>query len=351
MTQMNAALFYAPQDVRFERVPIPEPAPGEVLVKVRAALTCGTDIKTYQRGHPAIIKKVPSTFGHEFSGEVVRVGEGVAHFEPGTRVTCCNAAPCNKCFYCINGQHNLCDDLLVLNGAYAEYIVVPRRLVNINLLPIPDHLSYQEAALSEPLGTAVHALRLTPVAQADTLAVIGTGPLGLMIVRLATLKGARVVAIGKGEERLATARAFGAAETIDITSYSDVDERITAARELTDDNLGFDVVVEAVGLPAAWEEALRLVRKGGRVTFFGGCKSGTSIKLDTVQLHYDELQLLGVFHQTPDDYRRALHLLSARLVDGRKFVKETVPLSHLLEAFTWVKELKAIKYAIDPKSM
>ncbi len=351
MTQMNAALFYAPQDVRFERVPIPEPAPGEVLVKVRAALTCGTDIKTYQRGHPAIIKKVPSTFGHEFSGEVVRVGKGVTQFEPGTRVACCNAAPCNKCFYCIKGQHNLCDDLLVLNGAYAEYIVVPRRLVNINLLPIPDHLSYQEAALSEPLGTAVHALRLTPVAQADTLAVIGTGPLGLMIVRLATLKGARVVAIGKGEERLATARAFGAAETIDITSYSDVDERITAARELTDDSLGFDVVVEAVGLPAAWEEALRLVRKGGRVTFFGGCKSGTSIKLDTVQLHYDELQLLGVFHQTPDDYRRALHMLSARLVDGRKFVKETVPLSHLLEAFTWVKELKAIKYAIDPKSM
>lgn len=351
MTRMNAALFYAPGDVRFERIPIPDPAPGEVLVKVRAALTCGTDIKTYQRGHPAIIKKVPSTFGHEFSGEVVKVGQGVTRFVTGMRVACCNAAPCQLCFFCKNGQHNLCDDLLILNGAYAEYIVVPKRLVALNLLEIPQQLSYQEAALAEPLGTALHALRLTEIAQADTVAVIGTGPLGLMIARLAFLRGARVVAFGKGTERLKTAAAFGAAEVIDITDSPKVETRIAAARDLTDGKRGFDVVIEAVGQPAAWEEALGLVRKGGQITFFGGCKSGTTLTIDTVQLHYDELVLRGVFHQTPDDFRRALQMLASRQVDGRHLVQETVPLSQLLDAFKWVKSLKAVKYAIDPESM
>lgn len=348
---MNAAMFYGPGDVRFERVLLPKPGPGEVLVKVRVALTCGTDIKTYQRGHPAIIKRVPSTFGHEFSGDVVEVGDGVTGFRPGMRVACCNSAPCQKCFYCKNGQQNLCDDLTVLNGAYAEYIVVPRRLVDFSLLEIPDHLSYEEAALSEPLGTAVHAIRLTPVRQGDTVAVIGSGPLGLMITRLAYLQGARVILLGKGEERLNKAREFGASEIVDVSRCDSTDDQVRKALSLTDAGRGADVVIEAVGQPEAWQEALRLVRKGGAVTFFGGCKSGTTVTVDTVQLHYSELTLLGVFHQTPGDFRRSLELLSTRLVDGREFVKETVPLSRLLDAFKWVKELKAIKYAINPAVM
>lgn len=351
MPSMNAAMFYGPGKVRFEKVEVPEPGKGEVLVKVRAALTCGTDIKTYQRGHPAIIKQIPSTFGHEFSGDIVKLGPGVSRFTPGMRVACCNAAPCQKCFYCKNNQQNLCDDLLILNGAYAEYIVVPRRLVELNLLEIPEQLSYQEAALAEPLGTAIHAVRLTGIKQGDTVAVIGAGPLGLMITRLAALQGSKVILLGKGSERLAKARNFGAAEIVDIAACGSIDEQVAQARLLTGEGRGADVVIEAVGKPEAWEEALRLVRKGGTVTFFGGCKSGTTVAIDTVQMHYDELKLLGVFHQTPDDFRRSLELLSQRLVDGREFVKETVSLSRLLEAFDQVKGLEAIKYAVDPTEM
>jgi L-iditol 2-dehydrogenase len=348
MALMNAALFYGPGDVRFERIEVPRPGPGEVLVKVEAALTCGTDIKTYQRGHPKMIKRVPSTFGHEFSGSIVEVGEGVTKFKPGMRVASCNAAPCQECFYCKTNRQNLCENLVILNGAYAEYIVVPEPIVKYNLLEIPDHMSYQEAALAEPLGTAIHAMDETNIKQGDTVVVIGSGPMGLMLSRLAHLRGARVILLGKGKERLEKAKKFGVNEVIDITQ---VEDKVKAARELTEMQRGADVVIEAVGKPEAWEEAIQIAGKGATVTFFGGCKSGTTITVDTVLLHYSELKLIGVFHQTPNHFRRSLKMLASRLVDGREFVKETLPLSQLLEAFKKVKALEAIKYAIDPTVM
>ncbi len=351
MTLMNAAMFYAPGDVRFERTEIPQPGPGELLVKVQAALTCGTDIKTYQRGHPKIITKIPSTFGHEFSGEVLEVGQGVTTFEPGMRVVCCNAVPCHECYYCKLGHHNLCENLLILNGAYAEYIVIPALMVKHNTYQLPEWMTYQEAALAEPLGTAVHAVRAAGIQPGDTVAVIGSGPLGLMLTRLAHLQGGRVILAGKGQERLDQAKKFGVNEIIDITAMTEPEDRIQAVRDLTDGRRGVDVVIEAVGKPEAWEEAIQMVRKAGNVIFFGGCKKGTTITVDTVLMHYSELKLIGVFHQTPDDFKRSFDLLAARLVDGRDFVKETLPLSQLIEAFNKVKALEAIKYAIDPTVM
>jgi L-iditol 2-dehydrogenase len=348
MALMNAALFYGPGDVRFERTEVPKPGPGEVLVKVGATLTCGTDIKTYQRGHPVMITKVPSTFGHEYSGTVVEAGKGVTRFRPGMRVVSCNAAPCQECFYCKKNLQNLCENLVILNGSYAEYIVVPPALVKFQLLEVPDHLSFEEAALAEPLGTAVHAIEETGIKQGDTAVVLGSGPLGLMLCRLAHLQGARVILLGKGDERLALAREFGVNEVVDITK---ADDKVRAARELTPGQRGADIVIEAVGQPQAWEEAIEIAGKAATITFHGGCKSGTTITVDTKLLHYSELKLVGVFHQTPNHFRRSLNLLSSRLVDGRRFVKETLPLSQLLEAFTRVKSLEAIKYAIDPTVM
>jgi L-iditol 2-dehydrogenase len=351
MSKMNAAMFYAPMDVRFERTEVPQPGPGELLVRVRAALTCGTDIKTYQRGHPVIIPSTPSTFGHEYSGEVVEVGQGVLDFETGDRVTACNAVPCFKCYYCKKGLNNLCEDLLIVNGAYAENIVIPGRMAQHNTFKLPDHLTYEEAALSEPLGTAVHAVRAAGIEPGDNVAVVGSGPLGLMLARLAHLRGARVILSGKGEERLKLAGEFGVNEVIDIQEVERPEDRIQAVKELTPGGRGVDVVIEAVGQPAAWEESIQMARKAGNVVFFGGCKSGTTITVDTRSLHYGELSLIGVFHQTPDDYQRSCALLSSRLVDGRQFVKQTLPLSQLIEAFERVKALEAIKYAIDPTVM
>ncbi|NMB62284.1 MAG: alcohol dehydrogenase catalytic domain-containing protein [Chloroflexi bacterium] len=351
MGKMNAALFYGPMDVRFEQIEIPRPAPGELLVKVGAALTCGTDIKTYERGHPTIIKTIPSTFGHEFSGEVVEIGEGVKDFKVGSRVATCNAVPCMECFYCRRGMFNLCEDLLILNGAYAEYIAIPARLVKYNVYKLPAGMTYEEAAVSEPLGTALHSIRSINIIPGDTVVVLGSGPLGLMLSRLAVLQGGRVILSGEiTEERKKVANAYGVTDFIDIRELK-LEERIQYVKEITDGKRGADVAIEAVGFPQAWEEAMQLVRKHGTVLFHGGCKSGSTVTLDTTTMHYAELTLYGRYHQTPDDYRRAFNLLKYRLVDGRKLITETLPLSQLLEAFGKVRKFEGIKFAIDPSKM
>ena len=352
MSKMNAALFYAPQDVRFERIDIPQAGEGELLVKIGAALTCGTDIKTYERGHPVIIKSVPSTFGHEFSGQVVAVGKGVNHFKEGDRVVTCNAAPCGECYYCKIGHRNLCEDLLILNGAYAEYIVIPERLVRVNTYKLPDHITYQEAAISEPLGTALHCIKHAGIRQGDNVVVLGSGPLGLMLCRLAHLQGARVILSGEiTAERKSVAEKFGVNEFIDILSAKESEQRIQMVKDLTTAGQGVDVAIEATGFPQAWEEAIQMVRKAGTVVFHGGCKAGTSIPLDTHAMHYFEHKLIGVFHQDPDDYRRSVHMLTSRLVDGRLFVSDTLPLNELFTAFQKVRSFEGIKFAIDPSRM
>ena len=348
MTLMNAALLYAPGDLRFERIPVPRPGPNEVLVKVQSALTCATDIKTYQRGHPKMITSYPSTFGHEFSGDIVEVGADVKRFKVGMRVVCCNAVPCHECYFCKLGHHNLCEDLLVLNGSYAEYIVIPERMVRYNLLELPEHMTYQEAALTEPMGTVVHGNYAADIKAGDTVVVLGLGPLGLMHVRLAHLRGARVIAVGKGEERLVKARRFGANEIVDIAT---VDNKVTAVRDMTEGKRGAAVVIEAVGKPEAWADAVQMARYAGSVVFYGGCAKGTTLTVDTGLLHYGELKLIGVFHQTPQDFKRGFDLLANRVVDGRELISDTWPLDRLLDAFDRVKSLQAIKIAVDPTAM
>ena len=352
MAQMNAAMFYAPKDVRFERIEVPSPKAGELLVKVGAALTCGTDIKTYERGHPTIIKTVPSTFGHEFSGTVMGVGAGAGQFKEGDRVCTCNAVPCGQCYYCKIGHRNLCEDLLILNGAYAEYIVIPERMVRTNVYTLPDHITFQEAAITEPLGTAIHAIRRAGIRPGDSVAVLGSGPLGLMLARLAHLQGARVILSGEiTAERKRVAEEFGIHDFINILEVTEAKDRIELVRGLSDGGRGVEVAIEAAGFPAAWEEAVQMIRKAGTVVFHGGCKAGTTISVDTHTMHYSEHKLIGVYHQDPDDYKRSVSMVVNRLVDGRKFVTETMPLSQLISAFERVRRFEGIKFAIDPAVM
>jgi L-iditol 2-dehydrogenase len=157
---------------------------GEILVKVGAALTCGTDVKTYRRGHPVLIKKIPSGFGHEFAGTVAKVADGVENVKVGDRVVCANSAPCGHCFYCKRGEYNLCENLDLLNGAYAEYIVVPERIVQKNTIILPDTLPFHKAAFAEPLANVVHGVERTDIKAGDTVGIIGIGPIGLMFARL-----------------------------------------------------------------------------------------------------------------------------------------------------------------------
>lgn len=260
MAKMLAAVLYGPSDVRMEKVEVPVPRPGEVLVKVEAALTCGTDAKVYLRGgHPRMIK-VPAVFGHEFSGTVAAVGSGVSGFPEGTAVVPANSAPCQRCFYCHLGRHSLCEDLLFINGAYAEYVLVPERIVQQNLHPIPDGLSFKEAALLEPLACVLHGVERSRIRMGDDVVVNGVGPIGLMFVQLARLRGARVVATDIEPERLQAAERSGASETVNVR---EADDPVRLVRQAAGDGRGADVAIDASGLPEVWEATVKMARKGG----------------------------------------------------------------------------------------
>lgn len=344
--KMKALLYYEPGVVKFEEIDIPEPYDYEVLVKVNTALTCGTDIKTYKRGHPLLIKDVPSGFGHEFAGTVAKTGSKVKGFKIGDRVVGANSAPCLECYYCKIKKYNLCENLNLLNGAYAEYINIPERIVKQNLLKIPDHVSFEAAAFTEPLANVVHGVDRTNITAGSTVGVIGLGPIGLMFVRLAKLKGARVIAAGRNPLKLKLAKEFGGAdEVINLLEYSDPDKAIM---DLTPEGKGLDIAIEAVGLPALWERVIDLTRKGGTVNLFGGCKSGTKVQLDTRRVHYDEINILSVFHHTPYHIREALRLISEGQIDVTKLITETLPIFDIDKAIKLHDEGKVIKIAMKP---
>ncbi len=342
---MKAVVFYRPGDIRFEEVATPAPGPGEVLVRIGSALTCGTDLKTYRRGHPVMIKKTPALFGHEWAGTVEAVGEGVDSVRGGDRVVGANSAPCHSCFPCRMGRVNLCEDLQFLNGAYAEYIRVPARIVRQNLLPLPEHLSFAEAALVEPLACSLHGIERSGVRLGQTLCIFGAGPMGLLLTELAKRQGVRVIMVGKGQFRLTKAAEAGADEILDAAQG----ERVLAeVRRLTPEGRGADVTIEATGRPEVWEQAVEVTRKAGTVVLFGGCEPGTSFRVDTQRMHYEELMLIGVFHHTPRHIREALGLLEQGLVNTKVLLTHQMALSSLPEAFELIARGEAIKVALTP---
>ena len=344
--KMNAVRFYAPENIKYEETDIKDPKNGEVRVKIEAALTCGTDLKTYRRGHPVLIKKTPSGFGHEFAGVVEAVGKNVTNFAVGDRVVAANSAPCGECYFCKRGLYNLCENLEFLNGAYAEYINVPKRIVKKNMIRIDDDLSFEKAAFCEPLANVVHGIANMDIQKGQTVAVVGIGTIGLMFVRLAKLKGAKVIAAGRNPLKIKLAKEFGGAdEVIDLTKYKNPDKILLS---LTEEGKGFDAAIECVGLPEIWERMFKLVRKGGMINLFGGCKSGTTINIDTRRLHYDELKVIGVFHHTPQYFRDAYELISSGKVDVEKLITHVMPLSQTEQALKMVAESKAIKVLLKP---
>ncbi|HEX4165439.1 MAG TPA: alcohol dehydrogenase catalytic domain-containing protein [Bryobacteraceae bacterium] len=331
-SKMQAAVLYGKEDVRLETVPVPAISPGELLVRVRTALTCGTDVKVYSRGYHAKMIQPPALFGHELAGDVVALGDGITGFRVGDRIVAANSAPCDKCFFCRRGQQNLCEDLLFNNGAYAEYIRLPERIVRKNTYRIPDSLSYKDAALAEPLACAVRGLDESHVQPGDTLAVLGLGPIGLMFVRLAKWAyGARVIAIARRIEQVDRAIVLGADEGILISNHAEMakDSSLIAELKARSGGRGADVVIEAVGRPDAWELAIQLVRKGGIINFFGGCPTGTRVGLDTTLLHYGEITCKASFHHTPSHIRRALQFVAEGRVSAKQLVNHEEPLSEL----------------------
>ena len=327
---MQAAVLHGREDVRIEQVPVPKAEVGELILQVGAALTCGTDLKVFRRGYHARMIVPPALFGHELAGTVVEAGEGVEDFASGDRVVALNSAPCGKCYFCSRGQENLCDDLLFNNGAYAEFIRIPARIVAMNTLKVPENVPLEHAALTEPLACAVHGFEDSNPRKGDIVAVIGGGPLGLMVLHVAALAGYETIAIVKHEGQVEAARQLGATH---VVHGSLIRAAIREARALTPNDRGVDIAIEAVGQPDAWQEAIELVRKGGTVNFFGGCAANTHVTLDTNRIHYSDITMRATFHHTPAIARKALALIAGGKFQASAFITGHAHLYELNRVF------------------
>ncbi len=308
--QMQAAVLYGREEIRVEAVEMPHAREGEVILRVDAALTCGTDRKVFRRGYHAKMIQPPALFGHEVAGTIVESRAAVVGFALGDAVVALNSAPCGSCYFCQREQENLCEDLLFHNGAYAEYMRVPARIVARNMLRIPTGMTMAHAAMTEPLACALHAWEDSGARAGDTVVVIGAGPLGLMAMQLAVLAGCRLIAVVKHDSQAELVRELGAAE---VVQTGDGVDAVQAVRDCTPAQRGVDLAIEAVATPETWEQAVAMTRNGGTVNFFGGPAAGTVVRLDTNRLHYGDLTLKATFHHRPEVCRRAL----AVLADGR----------------------------------
>jgi L-iditol 2-dehydrogenase len=268
---VRALLYYGPGDLRLEEVPRPEPGPGDVLVQVEVALTDGTDLKTFRRGHPLLLDSLPSAFGHEFCGTDMATGR---------RVVAANSAAGDE-----RGG-----ELELLNGAYAEFVLVPERIAQVNLLPVPAGLAPEVAAMVEPLACCLRGVDRAGVQAGDRVAIVGAGPIGLMLCACVADAGGRPELVGGRPERRELGPVFGA---------------------VPGDGVGAEVVIEAAGTESGWRAALELVGAGGTAVFFGGRERGTALEVDSYRLHYEELTLRGSFHHAPRHVRAALAFLAS----------------------------------------
>jgi L-iditol 2-dehydrogenase len=353
-----AALLYGQEDLRLEQVDDPSPGIGEVVIQVGAATTCGTDLKVWRRGGHARMLKPPTLFGHEAAGKIVAIGSGVKGWQIGDRVVANNSAPCMTCFFCQKQEYSLCPNLTFNNGTFAEYLKIPAPIVQHNLLPIPDSLSDALAAMTEPLACVLHGTARSNVKPGDRVVLLGDGAIGLMFIgalavgsqlgirRQASLSSphVEVFVFGGSDQRLKVAEQFGAARTFNYHQISDIP---AVVKQLTD-GWGADVVIEATGVPAAWETAIACARPGATINLFGGCPRDTSITVSTEQLHYNELTLKGVFHNTPYFVREALNLLASNTLPFELLISDHRPLKALEQAFWDMRDRKVIKVAMVP---
>ena len=329
-----------PERVELREVEVPSPGEGEIVVRIRAATTCGTDVKVFRRGgHPRMIRP-PAPFGHELAGTVEEAGKG-ARWREGDRVVVANSASCGECPYCRESRENLCTSLEYLNGAFAERILVPRRFAERSTHRMPDGLGFELAALAEPLACALHGIEACALRPRSDVAVYGAGPIGLLFAGALSSAGHRVTVADPNPSRLDAARRLGAAEAVQIERGGGHTATSHAA-----DPKGFDAAIDATGVPEVWLDAIRSVRPGGTVNLFGGCAPGTTVPLDTALVHYSELTLKGVYHHRPADVKRAIEMLAARSFDAGILLSAEMPLERVEDALRSMMRKEALKVVI-----
>ncbi|HEY2773521.1 MAG TPA: alcohol dehydrogenase catalytic domain-containing protein [Candidatus Binatia bacterium] len=348
---MKQVVLEQPRRLVLRDVADPVPGPEDVVVEVRAALTCGTDLKSYRRGHPKF--PYPAPFGHEASGIVVASGSSQSAFHVGDALMLANSGPCGACFWCRNDEENLCLTLTgeLLVGAYAEYLLVPARVLRRNAFVKPESMPFETAALLEPLSSVCFGLTRIPtrkVRGAATVLLIGSGPIAMLWLRALQAAGAeRVIVAGKRPARLQTARSMGAIETISLAPGDD--EALLSMIADATDGRGCDAVVECTGQTEVWESAPRYARRGASVVLFGGCAAGTTVSFDTMRLHYDGIELTSPFHFRPRDVAEARRLLSRDDLDWSPLVSGRVGLAEVPELFARLGDRGEMKIAVIPE--
>lgn len=393
---MLAACLIKPGVIELREIQTPIPQKGELLVRIKSALTCGTDLKAFRRSHPLV--PMPGVFGHEFSGIVADIGKGVKGFKEGDEIMAVHSAPCLTCRYCKKKLYNLCENIMSTKvlGAFAEYILLPSHIVKQNVFYKPKNLTFEESAFLEPLSCVVHGMESLDIKKDDHALVIGAGPIGLLHLLLLKAQGARVTIIDRHNKKLKMAKNLGAdfifkPEIMHSPSPSPLPSRegedivrLSSPSMGTEDafkkipsplmvmgnafkkikippcppivkggwgdlsSIGFDYVFECTGRPEVWEASVNYVRKGGTVILFGGCKSGTTVTYDTGRLHYDEITLRGVFHYTPSDVKNAYKFLCNRKIQVSRLISGSYPLRHVQKAFDKLIKGEGIKYAVIP---
>jgi len=347
---MKQVVLEEPGLLRVREVADPQPGPGDVVIEVRAALTCGTDLKAFRRGHPKF--PCPTPFGHEASGVVVARGADVKGFEVGDAIMTANSGPCGSCFWCRRDEENLCETLTdeLLLGAYAERLLVPARILRANAFRKPDDLPFAHAALLEPLSSVCFGLTKIPVRkvrQGATVLLVGSGPIAMLWLRALQAHGAdRVIVAGRRAGRLATAKGMGAYET--IATAEAAEGTLEAVIADATEGRGCDAVIECTGQPDVWEKTPSYARRGGTVVLFGGCASGTTATFDTGRLHYDGVELHSPFHFRPRDVAESRRLLVRKELDWSPLVSGQVALDDVPSLFPRLGDDGAMKLAVVP---
>jgi len=346
---VKAVRLHGAKDLRVEEIEKPRISQDGILMRVKAAMICASDIRSYNYGNGRM--KLPRVLGHEIAGDVEEIGSSVkAYFKLGMRLTLNPNIFCGRCTFCVSGRHELCDERRALgfdvDGGFAEYLLIPYDSIRTGAIcEIPENLSYEEAALVEPISCCLHAQNLVKVGAGDTVTIIGAGPMGIMHLVLAKALGAsRIIVSEVSEPRLQTAVDFGADVAVNPAKENLTSKVFGATR-----GHGSDVVIVAVGSQSALEQAFGLVSKGGRISFFAGLPKGKeNMALNANVIHYKEVLVSGSFASTPHEFYKTLHLVATSRLGVKRLITKQFSLDHAIQAFETALSGIALKVCINP---
>jgi len=342
---MKAARLYGKNDLRIVDVPVPEIAPDEILLRVRAATVCGTDLRMYANGAAGVSEDHPLTLCHEFAGIIEKTGENVTGYEPGQRVSVAPNIGCGICDFCIAGNSHHCKKLIALgihmDGGFAEFVRIPAgAIVHGNVTPLAASVSFEAAAANEAFACVYNAFERYRVEPGDAVVIIGAGAIGMMHAKLAFMAGAACVILNDlSEERLDLCKAI---DPRIVTAANDLGSSV----ERETDGKGANVVITACSVRSVQEDAFNYAALDGRVNFFGGLPSGQNAELDTNQIHYKQLIVSGTTRSNLEQYRKALDFVAKGIIDLDSLVTDSYPLEEVLTAFENAAAQKGLKHVI-----